>query len=109
MEKYAKLLDKEEEEQQVVVVVKEEWIKVTVVIAAVEDDHLLEPRNFRIKKSTKLINLKREYSYRVGFPPHSFRFYFGDRKIANSDTPQSIGMGEGDTVVAIRKHGCSLL
>ena len=109
MEKYAKLLDKEEEEEQVVVV-KEEWIKVTVVIlAAVEDDHLLEPRNFRIKKSTKLINLKREYSYRVGYPPHSFRFYFGDRKIANSDTPQSIGMGEGDTVVAIRKHGCTLL
>ena len=53
---------------------------------------------FRVKKNRKLSMPLRMYSQRLGLPLGTFRFVYDGVRVTENDTPESLGMSEGDVV-----------
>ena len=75
-------------------------IKVKVVGQDSDEVH------YRIGKTTKMAELKKSYSFKMGFPP-AYRFLFGSRKIDCEDTPKSLDLENDDVIEVYTEQGGS--
>eukprot|EP01139_Manchomonas_bermudensis_P014687 Amastigsp_a508816_455.p2 type:complete len:109 gc:universal Amastigsp_a508816_455:1-327(+) len=64
-------------------------------------DQTKEELHFRIKKSTPMAKLMKAYATNAGVAENSFRFMFEGRRIAKTDTAESLGL-EDDDVIDLR-------
>jgi len=55
--------------------------------------------HFRIKHTTSMSKLKKSYAERVGVSASTISFVYNKRRIDDGDTPQSLGMKEGDAII----------
>ena len=55
---------------------------------------------FRIKKTTQMGKLKKNYSKRVGVHATTLRFLFDSRRISLNDTPRTLEMEQDDVIKA---------
>ncbi|KAF9520161.1 hypothetical protein BS47DRAFT_1287543, partial [Hydnum rufescens UP504] len=53
---------------------------------------------FKIKRSTKLVKLQGAYAGKVGKDIGSIRFLYDGNRINETDTPDSLGMEDNDTI-----------
>ena len=53
---------------------------------------------FRVRKNRSLSMPLRMYSQRLGFPLVTFRFVYDGVRVTERDTPDSLGMSEGDVI-----------
>ena len=53
---------------------------------------------FRVRKNRSLSMPLRMYSQRLGFPLVTFRFVYDGVRVTERDTPESLGMSEGDVI-----------
>jgi len=53
---------------------------------------------FKIKRSTKLVKLQGAYAGKVGKDIGSIRFLYDGNRINESDTPDTLGMEDNDTI-----------
>ena len=53
---------------------------------------------FRVRKNRNLSMPLRMYSQRLGFPLVTFRFVYDGVRVTERDTPESLGMSEGDVI-----------
>ncbi|KAJ2009688.1 SUMO protein smt3 [Coemansia thaxteri] len=59
---------------------------------------------FRIKTTTKLSKLMQAYCTRTGQAAGSVRFLVDGQRISADDTPQSLGLEEGDSIDAMSEQ-----
>jgi small ubiquitin-related modifier len=61
---------------------------------------------FKLKKTTLLKKMIESYCSKNGLHPKSVRFIFEGERIKDSDTPESLGMDDGDEIDAmVEQHG----
>ncbi len=61
---------------------------------------------FKLKKNTQLKKLIDSYCNKNGLHPKSVRFIFEGERIKDTDTPEGLGMENGDEIDAmIEQHG----
>jgi len=53
---------------------------------------------FKIKRSTKLSKLQGAYATKVGKDVSSIRFLYDGQRIAEDETPDTLGMEDNDTI-----------
>jgi small ubiquitin-related modifier len=53
---------------------------------------------FLLKDSTKFAKVFQSYSEKVGIPVESLRIMFDGNRVQDTDTPQSLGLEEEDTL-----------
>ncbi|KAJ2747837.1 SUMO protein smt3 [Coemansia sp. BCRC 34301] len=63
---------------------------------------------FKIKTSTKLSKLMTAYCSRTGQTMGSVRFLVDGQRISPDDTPQALGLEEGDTIDAMTEQVVSM-
>ena len=56
---------------------------------------------FRIGPTTKMVRLMKEYSNRTGSSLDQIRFHFNQKLINRDDTPQYLGLVDGDVIIVI--------
>jgi small ubiquitin-related modifier len=57
--------------------------------------------HFKIAPATALKKLMDAYQSRTGLPANSVRFLFDGERVKDTDTPDTLGMQEGDTIDAV--------
>ena len=61
---------------------------------------------FKLKKTTLLKKMIENYCNKNGLHPKSVRFIFEGERIKESDTPELLGMEDGDEIDAmVEQHG----
>ena len=58
----------------------------------------VQEMKFRVRKNRSLSMPLRMYSQRLGFPLVTFRFVYDGVRVTERDTPDSLGMSEGDVI-----------
>ncbi|XP_022182465.1 uncharacterized protein LOC111042231 [Myzus persicae] len=59
---------------------------------------LFNELKYRLKPTTSLVRLKRSYSNKLGTNVHRLRFMFNGYRIIDDDTPEKLGMVNGDDI-----------
>lgn len=68
--------------------------KVTIKVKG-PDDHELQ---FKLKASTPLMKLKKSYEQQKNITSAQLRYLYDGKEVNDQDTPESLGMSEGDVI-----------
>jgi hypothetical protein len=77
---------------------KEEKPKVDNIIHVVLKDQAGDNTTFKVKPTTRFEKLINVYAKQHGKAVETFRFFFEGQRIQKTDTPESLGMDDGNMV-----------
>ena len=77
---------------------KEEKPKIENIIHVVFKDQAGHDQTFKVKFTTKFEKLINAYAKSHGKSAETFRYFFDGQRIQKTDSPESLGMEDGDMV-----------
>lgn len=75
----------------------------TVLVINVKAQHKANMA-FRVKSTTRMTKVMEEYCRRMGFEEAITRFLFHGERVAKQNTPNSLGIEDGDLIEAIQEQ-----